>query len=241
MESKLKLYSLGVVVETKPNGTDLILVSPIEVLNIQEPGFIHEYQSRYQGNLPDVFDKGLDTELKSSDYIRAKWIAFGHSNRITAPDVVAGETVIIFRFGEVDEYYWTTIFREPSLRRQEDVVYAYSNLKNGTEEFDAKTSYWTQINTKKKFVHLHTANNDNEFTTYDVQIDTKNGRFVIYDGVGNYVNLDSKKGSIEINAINEIKIKAPTIALEGEVKNIGNITSSGSIIDTSGNTNHHSH
>ncbi|NTW91808.1 MAG: hypothetical protein HGA35_07770, partial [Erysipelotrichaceae bacterium] len=129
--SELKLYSLGIVVENKPVGADIIMVSPIEVLNIQGAGSIKDASTKSEGTLKNADDKNFATEMKSSSYLKATWLPLGNSNRITSPDVVANETVILFKFGDVDEYYWTTIFREVELRRQETVLYGFSNLKSG--------------------------------------------------------------------------------------------------------------
>lgn len=250
-ESKLRLYSLGIVVEDKPPETDIILVSPIEVLNIQQPGSIKEYQKTSKGTLKGVHNNDFKTEHKATNYLRAKWISFGQSNRITAPDVVANETVILFKYENVDEYYWTTIFREPELRRLETVHYAYSNLSSGKTQkaFDKKTSYWVDIDTRNKYIQLHTAMNDGEYTEYDITIDTKKGYLEIKDKKGNYIKLDSTKDVVTVNTLKTVNVVAgqsvtittPTVFINGNVEVKGNIHATGTIIDDSGNTNHHSH
>jgi len=248
-ESKLKLYSLGIVIEDKPEGSDIILVSPIEILNIQESGEIKTKQKTYKGTLKDIDSVNFSSEIKSKNYFRARWLPLNSSNRITAPDVVEGETVLLFKYAEIDEYYWTTIFREPILRRQETVNYSFSNLKSnkGKETFDKKTSYWLEVSTKHKYIKLHTANNDNEHTTYDITIDTKSGFIEIKDIKNNFIKLDSKQNKLIINIGNSIDITTPIINLIGNLKikgNLevnGNIHATGTIMDDSGNTNHHSH
>ncbi|EKD89639.1 MAG: hypothetical protein ACD_33C00023G0010, partial [uncultured bacterium] len=149
-ESKLKIYSLGIVVETKPDNTDIILVCPIEHINMQSSGLIKDNTAELKGNLKNTDNKGFDTNVKSSSYFKAKWLPMCQSNRITSPNVVANETVLLFKFADVDEYYWTTLFREPELRRLEKVLYAYSNMKKGMEAFDDKSSYWYKVDTKNK-------------------------------------------------------------------------------------------
>lgn len=210
-ETNLKLYSLGIVVETKPPGTDYVLVSPIEDLNIQEPGKIFEHKKEYKGEKKELESKQFKTEHESKNYLRAKWIPFGHSNRISAPDVVANETILLFKYENIDEYYWTTIFREPELRRLEDVIYAYSNMRKGITEFDSGTSYWVRVSTKDKFVHVHTAANDGEVCEYDAKFDTKAGTFELKDSLGNFIKLDSPGGLWHIKANKEIILEAPKI------------------------------
>lgn len=233
--SELKLYSLGIVVEDKPVGADMIMVSPMEVLNIQPAGSIKDASTKFEGTLKNSSGKNFASEMKSTNYIKAKWLAFGQSNRITSPDVVANETVILFKFGDVDEYYWTTIFREAELRRQETVMYGFSNLKSGISAFDKSTSYWLEVDTKKKSVKFHTAMNDGEYTEYDINIDTKAGTFSLKDKKGNSFFLDSQNDKFIVNALKEISgtagevinLKAPTINLEGNVNIKGNVNTSG--------------
>lgn len=211
--SNLKLYSLGIVVETKPPGTDFILVSPIETLNIQTPGSIKEYSKDFKGDKKELESANFKSEHEAKNYFRAKWIPFGHSNRITAPDVVVNETVILFKFGEVNEYYWTTIFREPELRRLETVNYGYSNVRDGiaSKSFDKTTSYWQEISTRDKYIHIHTSMNDGEPFEYDVVIDTKTGFINMRDNVGNFIELNSPNNAITMRALQVINLDAPVI------------------------------
>jgi cytoskeletal protein CcmA (bactofilin family) len=242
--SELKLYSLGIVTENKPEGTDYILVTPIEKISIQEAGYINDKERTYSSTLTDIDGKKDNQEIKGVNKVRAKWIPFGHSNRITAPDVRANETVVLFKFGDVDEYYWTTIFREPTIRRLENVVYAFSNLKSGLTAFDKSTSYWLQVDTIHKKVHFHTADNDGEVTCYDIDIDTKNGILIITDNKGEVIQIDTQNNTININtekeinitstivnitASEEINLTAPIINFNGDVYFNGNFTINGDL------------
>lgn len=226
-ESNLKLYSLGIVVETKPEGTDTILVTPIETLNIQAPGSIKNYKKDYKGDKKELESTSFKTEHEAKNYIRATWLPFGHSNRITAPDVNANETVVLFKFGDVDEIYWTTIFREPTLRRLEDVLYSYSNLPKGMTAFDKDSSYWARFSTKGKLVQLHTSMNDGEHTTYDITIDTKTGTLEVKDGKKNSILLHSPSNTLTINTQNAVNVNA-----ENEV----NVTTKTAVVTASSHT-----
>ena len=208
--SELKLFSLGIVLEDKLQEDDYIIVTPIEYLSIQDNGDLTKQMKSIKGNIPSLTNDGnqsFTTEHLVTNKIKAKWISFGVSNRETAPDVCRGETVILFRYGEVDEYYWTTIFREPLLRKQETVIYTYSNQKSVGSSYDPQTSYWTRIDTRNKKVQWHTANNDGELTTYDSILDTKNGLYVIFqDGHNNFSILNSKDNTYQLNILENIRI-----------------------------------
>lgn len=237
MESKLKLFSLGIVVETKPPKTDIIIVCPIEVLNILPSGYIKDQNTKFEGNIKNIDNKNFKTEINSKNYLKAKWLAFGHSNRLSAPDVVANETVILFKFDNVDEYFWTTIFTEPELRRLETVLYGFSNIKGGMVGFDKSTSYWLEVDTKNKSVHFHTAMNDGEYTEYDIIINTKKGTLSITDKKKNYILLDSpsdhatvktnKKISLESGV--SVNITTPTLNIKANVNISGKVVTDSTV------------
>ncbi len=223
--SKLRLYSMGVVVEDKPEYVDIVMVSPVEVLNIQPEGNMKSAKKTYKGQKSGVNISTFNTQHESTNYLKAKWIPFGHSNRITAPDVCAGETVILFKYADVDEYYWTTIFREPSLRRLETVQYAWSNVSGGASEvsFDKETSYWFEVSTKHKYITLKTANNDGEVARYEMTLDTANGQFKLMDSNGNLALLDSSSGTwlYQNQAGKSITVHPGGVDIVGDTRVIG--------------------
>jgi hypothetical protein len=89
-------------------------------------------------------------------------------------------------------------------------------------------------------------------TLYDIQLDTGNGKLVITDDVGNYILLDSSQSQIKLQNVDgsafdmvgpvlNIKIPNQINVLTPLVDVVGNIHATGTIIDDSGNTNHHGH
>ena len=190
--SSLKHYSLGIVIQDKVEGSDIIKVDPIESFTLDQ-GKITEDSRKYDSQLKD--HKGVEKKQKlvGGSVVEAKWIAYGYSNRESAPDVYKNETVILYRFANDPRIYWTTIFREPMIRRLETVVYAYSNQPSGLVEYDADTSYWEKWDTRRKVIHRHTSDNDGEPFKYDIITNAKEGWHLITDDVGNYLRIDSSK------------------------------------------------
>lgn len=221
--TSLQLFSLGIVAKDKGTKTDIIDVVPIEHLT-DIVGDINK-EIKYSSSAVDHKDIPLIAETMSKNTLKATWLPFGHSNRTSSPDVIMGETVLLFTFSDTNEYYWTTIFREPLIRRLEKVLYSYSNLPKDERviEFDRDTSYWIEVDTMNKYIKVHTANNDKEVTTYDFIIDTKEGYVKLYDGLGNYIKLDSIKNRITCKANSEIIHEAPNIYLNGNVVIDGNL------------------
>ena len=99
-------------------------------------------------------------------------------------------------------------FAEPELRRLEDVMYAYSNVKSGTNAYDKNTSYWVRYNTRDKYVHLHTAKNDGEPFIYDLKIDAAAGVVSVRDDVGNFIELNSSTNTISLKSLSVINLEA---------------------------------
>lgn len=207
-KSGLFLYSLGIVVESKKFSVDEIYVTPIEHLNIENVKMIKDSNSEFKNELPDKDGKISSSSARSSTTLIAKWIPFGHSNRTTAPDVVKNETVILFKYADVDEYFWTTIFREPSLRRLERVLYSYSNLPSAIKEYTKESSYWTLVSTKDKMIHLHTSINDGEHCGYDITCDTKQGIYKAIDTKGNFVEFNSRANDLNTSFKKDINSAA---------------------------------
>lgn len=223
-ESLLKPYSIGIVVRNKEVWSDTIFVTPIESISVQKSGELENNKKTYESKIKDSDNNGFDTTMQSSDFLPAKWTSLGVDNRLTAPDVYAGEHVMLYKYGDVEEYYWSTMLREPTLRRQETVLYCWSNLKDGRAAYDLKTSYWVLVDTRKKKIQMHTNDNDGEITTYDITINTGEGFINIKDGKGNSIELNSANDSLEakigktinMEAGDSITCKASSITLDGE-------------------------
>lgn len=195
--SKLSLFSLGIVLETKSRTSDTIKVYPVEELPFVD-GNISSFSKSYKNTGVNAKGVSQKIDLSSSVTLEAKWIPDGVDNRITSPDVVAGETVKIYRFADTDEYYWATLMREPKLRRKETVCYGFSNIDSGIDSFDKESSYWFEVSTHDKHIKLHTSNNDGEPFTYDVMLDTATGSLTINDNIGNIVTLNSDAQQIKL-------------------------------------------
>lgn len=211
--SKLKTYSLGIVVKDKAKGDDRIMVCPIEDLTFIE-GLLADYKQDFNVSLPDINGKTNNVELLGDGHVVAKWIPYGQSNRVTPPDVRRGETVQIFQYADNDEYHWTTIFNEPSLRRLETVTYMYSDLAVGDTPYDKSSAYWFEVSTTDKTIKLHTSKSNGESVGYDIVLDTGAATLLITDDVGNSIKLDSNRGSLDTITTKEVGITTETVNIK---------------------------
>lgn len=226
--SKLRFYSLGTVTKDKAPGSVEVIVSPTEQLP-QLNAKIRSFKKEHNITAPDVNDVSRKVKVKGGGELVAKWLPLGVSNRITAPDVCAGETVILLQFADVPEYYWTTLFREPALRKVESVLYAISNIAKGIYDkaFNKATSYWMYWSTSDKIIQLHTAKNDGELAEYDIIIDTKKGYVHIKDDMGNELKLDSANGRVGFKSTKDILLNTRKVYVTNDLVVGGNILANG--------------
>lgn len=200
--SKLHFHSIGIVGANKLLNSDLIEVTPIEespMLDGELTDNIQKYKAKGTNNDQAAFD----IELNTTTTIEAKWFPLGNSNRVTSPDVRRGEMVVIYRFADSDKYWWNTMKNDAMLRRLETVVYAFSNNSKENILNDSTTTYYLEISTHKKLVTFHTAKNDGEPFSYDVQINTKEGYLIITDDDGNEIVLNSTDKRITLKNTND--------------------------------------
>jgi hypothetical protein len=209
--SGLKLYSLGIVTKNKIPDDPWVEVDPIESMSMD----LGDISASKEVKATTANQSGVKktASMKKTSSLKAKWIPFGHSNRDTAPDVVAGETVIIFSYADTQDFYWTTIFREPELRRLERVRYLWSNQPSGQAPATPETSYYALVDTLNKKVAFHTSDNNGEACQYDIDIDTTAGLFVVKDSLGNTLELDSKAGKLTATTENEVIVNTKRFTL----------------------------
>lgn len=195
--SQLKFYSIGIVAANKKPSSMEIEVAPMETTPM--------LSGEITDNIEQISAKGktdtanYEVQLKSTASIKAKWLPLSDTNRKTAPDVRRGEKVILYQFSDADEYWWTTLQQDAKLRKLETVIYSYSNQREENKEHDADSSYWLEISTHGKYIHLHTSKNDKEPFIYDIQINTKEGCITIKDDDDNYIFFDSKERQIKLH------------------------------------------
>lgn len=245
-QSSLKIYSLGIVVKAQDPVTKEIQVSPIESMNVQQPGVISQNKIEFRGSHPD--DKGVSVtgNVKAENYVKAKWICIGSSNRVTAPNVYPNETVLLFRYSNNDVFYWTSIFHEPELRKKEAATFGVSNMSvakgwtgNIPVAYTKDTGYWLDIDAVKKIVSFTTPDNDGEFAKYTFEINVADSILTIKDNKTNTVKLDSKKGievtsdlkvvikgkaQVDIESSKLVNLKAPKVVVSGNLTVKGKIT-----------------
>lgn len=197
MESKLKLYSFGLVAVNKPLTSKSIEVTPMEDLNMVD-GEITDNLNEGVVKGQDASGGKFEAKVQGSATVTAEWLPFS-SNRKTPPDVRRGEKVAIWQFADSDKYWWSELEYEAKLRKLETVVWMFSNTQKEDEDATPETTYFIEISTHTKQIHVHTSKNDGEPYSYDIQLNTKDGNFRIQDDIENVFYLDSKAKRLVLN------------------------------------------
>lgn len=194
--SGFRIYSIGRAAENKPLSSHELEIMPIEKLGYSD-GEINETHTTQTAKGVDADGNTYETKVSSSNAIKATWLPIG-SNRSTAPDVRRGERVLIWQYGTVDQYYWTAMGLDDTLRRLETVVYVFSGTKDeSVKKLTPDNSYYIEVSTHTKQVTLSTSKANGEPFGYIMQLNTDQGVFTLTDDEGNYIQLDSKERVIK--------------------------------------------
>jgi len=211
--SKLHFYSYGYVIEDNLDNESEIKIFPVEKLytkggdlndSIKNDNIINKERNLVSDSDKDEIPVYTDNEemfnLEETTYLYCKWSGISDSNRITPPNVCKGETVIIYRFSNRDEYYWDTYNTDLRLRKEEHVVFTFSDKPNLDEEEDSiEDRYTITFSPKTKTISLHTTDKYGEYTTYDFNLKTEDGYIQLIDGKKNELMWDSTKDKVSLH------------------------------------------
>lgn len=198
--SKLQFYSLGIVAANKTLSSMSVEITPVEEFPMLD-GELTDSKEEYKADTVDNSGAAASTSIDSTTTVKAKWLPINNSNRRSAPDVRRGEKVVLYKFADTDEYWWNTLFNDSKLRRLETVIYAFSdNAAEGVED-TANSTYFLEVSTHRKIMHVHTSKSDGEPFAYDVQINAKDGIVTIADDAGNSFVLNSKDSRLTMENV----------------------------------------
>lgn len=195
--SAFHFYSLGIVAANKSLSSKDIEAVPIEHSSFAN-GELTDNASPVSTTAKDSKGAHYSAKTNTTASIKATWLPIGGSNRMTAPDVRRGETVMLYRFADTDEYHWTTCKDDMDLRKLETVIYAFSATTNEGASTGADTSYYLEVSTHNKMIHLHTSIANGEPYAYDIQLNAATGFIQIQDDQGNFINFNTPDHRISI-------------------------------------------
>lgn len=196
-QSAFRIYAKAIVAANKPLRTRMIEVTDIEKFSMMS-GELTDNTKDFEAKGKDAEgNDSIDLKLKTTGTMKAEWYPLGNCNRVTAPDVMRGEEVLLFQFADSDVFYWMES-DDKGLRRLETITWRISNERDHNKELDHTNTYWLHMSTHEKMIHLQTTKSDNEPFAYQLRLDTKNGRLVFQDDDKNSIIFDSKERHIQI-------------------------------------------
>jgi len=190
--SLLEVMSVGLVAKDIIEDDMYVDIYPIELYPNVDGEVTTE--TMLGNDVTDIAGAVENIKINKSALIKAKWLPDGDTNRLEPPTVCKNELVKLFRYGDSEKYYWCTLFNELDKRKLEKRTIVLSNKQTvmvGKDEL-LKQTYFATMDTINKILHLHTADNDGEYTMYDIAIDTKEGMLEITDAKDNKILLESK-------------------------------------------------
>lgn len=217
-KSGFHLYSIGVVSEDMDEDSHIIEAFPVEQQSHIDGDIAYNKKSNILSK--DIHNKANNVVLNRKSTVEAIWLPSEDSNRVTAPTIRKGEQVKIYRYGNTNTFYWTTLFNEFDLRRNEKVKKYYSNTSVPKEDLNDNNTYWEEVDTINKHWKLHTSDNDGELCTWDISLDTKEGILETIDGRGNFIKHSAKDDTLTTSFKKEINVLAPTINMKADTMNI---------------------
>lgn len=195
--SALKFYSVATVAANKELSSTTVECTPHEDAPMTN-GEITDNTTNYTAAAKKSDGSAYQVSVANTSTVKAEWLPIGSSNRKSPPDVRRGETVILYRFADSDKFYWSTLKDDSKLRKLETVIYAFSATTDESADSTGDTTYFFQVSTHQKLIHLHTTKKNGEPFAYDIQLNTSEGFFVIQDDAGNSFQLDSQNRRMQI-------------------------------------------
>lgn len=194
----LTFVGYGIAVKDIEYGDSILHVKPLEQL----PRITGKVDSSIELITQKIHTKKGEIEKKAifTDFLLCEWTNL-NSNRVTAPNVMYGERVELWRDGDSETYYWMSTDVDRHLRTLEHVILAISNTNpedRTNKKLDKTNCYIIECDTYNQKVGIHTNKNNGEPFAYDVQINTGKGFIKNNDDVGNHILLDSTNTLIEL-------------------------------------------
>lgn len=194
--SKFHFHSVGTVAANKKLTQKTIEVVLDEQFSYID-GEVTDNKKEVEETSTDYAGEKWKVKLDTTPTVMAHWLPLGCASRQTAPDVRRGETVMIFKYADTDQYWWMEMMQYKHIRRLETIVWSISNNAEEDVQDDPDSTYWVEWSTHRQVMRIHTSKSNGEPFVYDIEINAKEGRIVIKDDDDNYIFMDSAERRIK--------------------------------------------
>lgn len=190
----LRPWKLGIAannLDIDADDPELLQVVPIEGTPFAD-GELVSLPFEAESTATDPDGNTVVSKVTMDQALPAKWLRGTSTNQATPPCIRRGMRVMLWRVGDENAYWWQDIGLDRQLMKLETVVMQFSATKD--ESADPRlpeNSYYLEVSTHKGAITLSTSKANEEFCKYVVQINTKEGRIVVTDDIGNEMAMDS--------------------------------------------------
>lgn len=228
--SQLRLYSYGIVTEDKEVSAQykkgesikeifdkdrLIYATPIEISSYIDKE-LKRNETKVESKGVDADDQSYQVTLTSVNDVPALYLPL-HGFASNIPHMKKGEKVLLWKFADEDEFYWTPIGTDPNLRRDDHHgLYVAATPDAGDELKIGINTYTHEVSPKKKIIESKTSKANGESNILHTTLDGAKGKTATGDDEGNEVTTDAKKKSVSMknSAGTEISATAGQYKLE---------------------------
>lgn len=205
MKSGMELIGVGYAVDNLEDGSTKLLV--------------HMYST--------VGDASVDDGT-----VECIWLS--EQNRFSAPTVYKGETIHVYSVVGSDTMYWSNVYYEKDIRREELIMFGVSNIDKDEKDtvISGDNSHFFILDAKRGVFHFHSSVNRQEKVGYDITINFMSGIFQLKDTEKNSIKLESLKKlltfdvehvvynckTFKLNASKSIIFDTPKYTVDGKGK-----------------------
>lgn len=191
------LYGIGRATHDIERGSKLLKVADIEKMPMQH-GKLNDKSTTVTSNSSDALGKTHAAKGKIGSGIPCTWINY-FGNRLIAPDIRKGERVLIWRYGDSKDYFWTPTNLDEEFRTLEHLLLGVSNRSSkGKGKLNRDNTYYLELDTYNKIINLQTSKSDGEKYIYNIRIDGKKHTVFVGDNVGNEYSIDSLNTKVQL-------------------------------------------
>jgi len=215
-ESEYKLYSVGIAavdLDKEDYTAKELEVFPIELMSLLEGDISGKDMKPYTIQVTDEEDiPETAITIKKKMTFKATWLPGNSSNRITAPNIKKGETVMLYKYADTDKYYWTTFDYERDIRGKERVTTLYGNTDK--EVLTMTNSHYVTIDAFKNFMELYFNGGESNGVEYRARIDGTKNIASFKDSKGNYISLESNADTEKHHLNKALKISTEKFCVQ---------------------------
>lgn len=217
--SLLTPYSTGIVASNKKRaGADgkpdrVIEVTPIETSQFLD-GEISDNTDTESVAGVSADGRAFEHKLNSTSTVSATWLPY-ERGVVTPPDVRRGMKVMLYKFADVDKYFWRYMGLDDDKFCLETFIVRWSGTQGEGDSVDPEKDYYMEVSTHDGLVHLHTGTGNSEPHAWDIQLNTKESRLIIQDDMDNKVTIESETGLIELRNYVGTYVKLEEETIEG--------------------------